>query len=356
MATVTLEPADVIDSISTGEEKRLSFSGEAVETLLDGSFSMQNVAPGRYYAVASKVGYVSPVSLLYVRGNERSKSEDGVPKKAPKAAPLITVQANLPVVVNVTIERGAAVSGTVLYDDGSPASGLRLALLVRSKDQWVSVPSNPVENASFGGYTDDLGKYRISGLPAGEYLLEVTLHLSKTMYKADEQGGTSMRMNHVYSLSIYSGGSTRRKDGVPFSITSGEERSGENVDIPLTKLHAVRGSLVAAHDGHLLNGGRLSLLYADDRSVAANTFLTKDDPAFRFSFVPEGDYILHVDEAADNEYREVPNSSGGWPPTTTEARTLQRYGSADKPIHVAGDFTEVIVEVPDLVQRPQSTM
>jgi hypothetical protein len=356
MATVTLEPADVIDSISLGEEKRLSFSGEAVETLLDGSFLMQNVAPGRYYVVASKAGYVSPVSLLYVRGNERSESEDGGPKKAPKTAPLITVQANLTVVVNATIERGAAVSGTVLYDDGSPASGLRLALLMRSKGQWIPVPSNPVENASFHGYTDDLGKYRISGLPAGEYLLEATLHLSKTMYKADEHGGTSMTMNQVYSLSIYSGGSTRRKDGVPFSITSGEERRGEDADIPLTKLHTVRGSLLAEHDGHLLNGGRLSLLYADDRSVAANTSLTKDDNGFRFSFVPEGDYILHVDEAADNEYREVQNSPGAWPQTRTETRTLRQYGPTDKPIHVSGDFTEVIVEVPDLVQKPHSIM
>ncbi len=155
-------------------------------------------------------------------------------------------------------------------------------------------------------------------------------------------------MNDVYSLSTYSGGSMRLKDATPFSVKAGEDRSGEDIEIPLTKLHIVSGYIVSTHDGHQLNGGTLSLLSSDDKSVIGQTSLSKDAAAFTFSFVPEGDYILHVEDASDNEYREVPNKSDSWPPTRTETRTIRRYGAADQSIRVTSDVSGVTVAVPDL--------
>lgn len=350
MATVVLEPAGVVESIIPGEEQHAVFSGEAVETLLDGSFVMEHVAPGTYYLIASQPGYVFPLAPLYVHENAASSSEDDSPANILKSVPRISVGSNLTVAVNVTIYRGAVISGTVLYDDGSPASGIRLSLLINRKGKWISPPSNTVGRTSFSGQSDDDGHYRISGLPGGNYMLEATLQISKTIYKVDDQGGTSVSMNEVYSLCTYSGGSTRRKDGVPFSIKSGEERSGEDITIPVSKLHIVRGYIVSAHDGHVLNGGTLSLLSEDDKSIVGKTSLTKDHDVFTLSFVPEGDYVLHVEDASDNEYREVPNKSDSWPPTQTETRTIRRYGTADQPIRVASDLSGVTVAVPDLPQ------
>jgi hypothetical protein len=266
------------------------------------------------------------------------------------------VQSNLSVNVNVTLERGAAVSGTVLYDDGSPASGLRVVALVRMKDGWVPLPSNPVGNSSYSASTNDQGSFRISGLPARDYVLETELNLSKTTYSIDEHGSTSLSMNRFYSLSIYSGGKSRSKDAVPFSLSLGEERHGEDIEISISRMHSVRGSITAARDGHVVNGGQLSLLYPDDKSVASRTSLTKDDDGFLFSFVPEGDYILRVNSASDNEYVEVANGAHSMPPTRTETHTLRSYGSADYPLHVGGDLTGVVVAVPDLPgQKSQST-
>ncbi|MGZ7091206.1 MAG: hypothetical protein ACXVKH_17200 [Candidatus Angelobacter sp.] len=353
MATVVLEPSDVIESIKPGEQLQANFSGEAVETLLDGSFIIHNVTPGTYYVIASKQGYIYPVAPLYIRGDQPSLPEDRR-KEEPKLAPRIHVQASLPVAVNVTIERGAAVSGIVLFDDGSPASGIHMTLLAHSKDQWIQPPTSPVGQSFFSGYTDDEGHYRITGLPAGEYLLEGALHLSKTTYQSDEHSGTSVSTQSVFSLSVYSGGSTRRKDGTPFSLTKGEERHGVDMEIPLTKLHSVRGNIVAAHDGHVLNGGMLSLLNADDRSLVSRTTVKEDDDTFSFSFVPEGEYILHVDEGSDNEYRKIRNSPGSFPPTRTETHTLRRYGPSDQPIRINGEVTDMYVAVPELEQKSTS--
>ena len=70
MATVVLEPSDFIESIKPGEQLQANFSGEAVETLLDGSFIIHNVTPGTYYVIASKrVIYIPWLRFISVETN-----------------------------------------------------------------------------------------------------------------------------------------------------------------------------------------------------------------------------------------------------------------------------------------------
>jgi hypothetical protein len=350
MASVILQPADQIDSIRPGEDQHISSHGEMIPTRLDGSFSIPHVEPGVYYVIATQRGYISPLTSIYVTPSDRSGGGAPKPKKPAMTAPRIVVQSNLPVSVNVAIERGAAISGAILYDDGSPAVGVRVSVLVRARNDWTVLPSSPVASMSYSDSTDEQGHYRIGGLPASEYLLEATLSPSGMSYNVGEYG-TGVGTWPIYSLSFYTRGSSRRKDATPITVTDGEEFGGQDIDIPLTKLHTVRGSIVAAHDGHILNGGKLSLLYADDRSEAGHTSVSKDDNTFKFAFVPEGDYILRAD-GVDNDYVEVPNSPDSWPPTHTEPKLLRSYGTAEQPIHVAGELTGITVSAPD--PPPQS--
>lgn len=343
MASVILQPAGQIDAVRPGENQTITSRGEMVKTLLDGSFTIPHVEPGEYYVIATQQGYVSPLASVYAPVREGAGG--GKLKKPRMTAPRIQVQANQPVSVNVSIERGAAVSGTVLYDDGSPAAEVRVSILVRAKNDWNVLPTSPVAGQSYSAGTDDQGRYRISGLPGGDYLLEVTLSVSGMYYSVGENG-TSVSTYPMYALSFYSGGSTRRKNGVPVTVTAGEEVGGQDVEIPLTKLHTVRGSIVAAHDGHVLNGGGVALLYADDRSEVAHAQVSKDDSSFTFAFVPEGDYILRAD-GQDVAYTEVSNGSPSWPPTYTESKLLRAYGTAEQPIHVAGELAGVVVSAPD---------
>src|SRR5579862_409764 len=48
MATVVLQPASALDAIDPTQETQVASHGEAVETLLDGSFAIRHVAPGSY--------------------------------------------------------------------------------------------------------------------------------------------------------------------------------------------------------------------------------------------------------------------------------------------------------------------
>ncbi len=349
-ASVILQPAEQIDAIRPGEEQHVSSRGEMVQTLLDGGFTIPHVEPGDYYVIATQQGYVSPLASIYVPPADPSASDVSKPKKPVMSAPRMTVQSDLPVSVNVSIERGAAVSGTILYDDGSPAVGVLVSILVRAKKDWTELPSSPVAGQSYSAGTDDQGHYRISGLPAGVYLLEANLSLSGMHYKIVE-GGTSVGTWPIYSLSFYGTGSSRRKDGVPITVAAGEEFGGQDFEIPLAKLHTVRGSIIAAHDGHIVNGGKLALLYPDDRSEAAHASVSKEDNTFTFAFVPEGDYILRAD-GVDNDYVEIPNGPDSWPPARTEPHAMRTYGTAEQAVHVAGELTGITISAPD--PAPQS--
>lgn len=350
MATVMLEPTEVVDASRSDKRLDKAVTTQSVQTLLDGSFAIPNVQPGTYYVIASEPGYMSPLSALLASDTDASKSEVAR-KKLAALAPSLTVQANLPASVNVTLERGGAVSGTVLYDDGSPAAGLWVQLLVRKNGKWDTVPRLGSQPTISTAGTDDRGNYRIVGLPAQQYAVEVLLNLSKGTYRTDPQGGTSMSSTSEYSLNVYSGNHFRKKNAEGFTLAQGDERGGEDIQIPVSRLHTLRGNVIAAHDGHLINGGRVALLYPDDKSEMSSTGVSSD-AEFNFRFVPEGDYILRVVGAADTEYIEKPNPYHGWPPTTTETHVLRHYGDAEMPIHITGDMTGVVISAPDLKPQP----
>jgi hypothetical protein len=353
-ATVMLEPVDVAEALKSGPEPHYSFRGERVQTALDGSFSIHRVDPGTYYVVASQPGYLSPLAALYDPPPEPTPAQpEGTRKPAAISAPRITVQAGLPVSVNINLERGASVSGTVLFDDGSPASGLTVTVLTREKNTW----SQSTEPQPFGGIhglstTDDQGNYRIAGLQPRKYLVQVMLDRSAVSFQFNEHGGSSSSSSSGDFLAFYSGGKSRRSDAVPFSLSAGEDRHGEDLQIPLSKLHTIRGSILAAHDGHVLNAASVGLLYADDKSPLSSTSLSRDDQDFSFSYVPEGDYILQVDGAADIDYLETPSSSHPSSPPQAEDRILRKYGSAGQPIHVTSDITGIVISVPETAEKP----
>lgn len=240
MALVVLQPAAALDHYEPGSTRHVTTHAEAVQTLVDGSYLIQHVAPGTYYVIATAPGYLSPTALFSADLDETSASKEVLKKRIADSLPRVTVRPNSTVSVNTTLERGAAVSGTITYDDGSPASGLFVQVLTRRKDQWVPLQFTPFDRTTTSVQTDDRGSYRISGLPAREYILEVQLNVSRLSYRSDGNGSGASSSQYA-SISTYSGGKTRSKTAVPFVLGSAEERRGEDIEIPASKFHTLRG-------------------------------------------------------------------------------------------------------------------
>jgi hypothetical protein len=111
-------------------------------------------------------GYVTPLSVLGISDVELLEPSDELRKRIAERTPTVNVDAGGAASINISLERGAAVSGTILFDDGSPAPGVGVQLLERKENKWLPVHNGAGDGMWSGNATtDDRGNYRIIGLP-----------------------------------------------------------------------------------------------------------------------------------------------------------------------------------------------
>jgi hypothetical protein len=140
------------------------------QTDVDGSFVASGVTPGDYYVFGSVSGYLMPGNIVraaYEAGADLTKLIPGIP--------VVHVGSERHAEANLTIERGAAVSGHVMWDDGSPAARV-IVQVIAAKAKKKELPPqfgmlgfNNMEGLL--AISDDLGHFRIVGLAPGEYLV-----------------------------------------------------------------------------------------------------------------------------------------------------------------------------------------
>jgi hypothetical protein len=257
--------------------------------------------------------------------------------------PKVDVQADQTANVDVRLDRGAAISGTVRFDDGSPASGVRVMVLHKSKDKWVGSQFAGIIVGGNLDNTDDLGRYRISGLRDREYLVEVMLN-RVDMLTADPHS-TGLRGVQRSSFMIYSGDTAHIHDAVPFKLGAGEEHTGEDITIPLSKFHAISGVVTAAIDGHTINHAFIQITNTDDKETIASGQVSSDG-TFRIDCVPEGSYLLRVIDASDTQSQDI-SVGGEHHITLSDSKTIHQYGKLEQPIKVEGDIPNLVLSVPD---------
>ncbi len=146
-ASVMLEPvSDVSRAVEEASRPRSSMSGQQpvlntvdnTQTGMDGIFTVGNLKPGVYYVGAELPGYLSAVSGF--RGDGWVHPSASVADHMAKELQRVTVDAGRTAVVNLTLERGASVNGTVSYSDGTPAAGISVKILLEKSDgSWEPV-------------------------------------------------------------------------------------------------------------------------------------------------------------------------------------------------------------------------
>jgi hypothetical protein len=317
--------------IAGGEAKdaKPADSNATAQTGLDGSFLISNVAPGEYYVVAKKFGYL-PVADASDDDFEHP-SKDLEHALAAALTP-VKVAANRTSMTDVTLARGAAISGTVRFDDGEPYAPVLILLLRKDESgKWLSY--DPAETGGLfeGVPTDDQGHFRMAGLPAGEYLLKTSL----------ETGG--------YSLDVYSGDGIRLRDAKAIKVKDGEDSTGDNIEIPLAKLHSVSGTVTSLETGLAVNSARVELRDPDDDSVVAATATGGSGSEFHFLYVPEGEYVLKVKNASD--VTGGGTICPGCVPRPEGEKVVRSYEDGSQPIVVHEDMSSVTIPV-----RPEPTV
>jgi hypothetical protein len=331
---------DFAKSLSVVFSTLMKGSNLAALAGIDGSFSLDKVPAGTYYVVAQLPGYQSPLSQFSQA--ERMKADPETLRAVEGAAEKIVVGPDQAARVELRLERGSSLSGSVRYDDGSPAPGVSPILISQQKDgKWKDLALSMVPTP-----TDDRGRFRFYGLPPGKYAVKAALPTTQASMGLGT-GSMAMHMNMGDALVVYSGGTTREKDVKPVEVGSGDEVDGIEIIFPLSGLHAIAGTVVAKSDNHPVNAGAISLLDAETKAVVRTAMLDREG-SFRLNYVPEGQYTLKVSGAADTEKSET---NFGMEETDLgrmmNSKPIKSYGEAERTFTLKTDETTITLQVPD---------
>jgi len=177
--------------------------GEVPATLTDenGGYLLGGLPRGRYVVTAVKAGFVKETSSVEV-----SDAAAGNP-------------------IDFVLRKAAIISGTVIDETGEPVVAGRVNVM-RLASSGAGGRMSTVASAE----TDDLGVYRVSGLPAGDsYLVETSAGLTRGMLEMDARSPMNARAN----LRFFYPGVTDVGAAARIAIEAGEERAGILFTMPV---------------------------------------------------------------------------------------------------------------------------
>jgi len=280
----------VVDSVTgqglKGVEVRAhNFSGGQAKpgagsatTDAEGHFTLEQLAPGRYFVSAMRPGYVGQhVS----GGGTNGRGVNVVPDQ------------RIDVVVQLT--PGSSISGHIKNADGQPLKGVSVEVVkysVAGTEKSASSVNGPV-------WTNESGDYHITGLSSGRYYLRA-IPPSNAADKADPPAKSpnpptaknpkpaSAQLTYVPT---YYPNSNVIADASPLTLRAGEDLP--SVDITLTAVHAltVSGKIWIAGSSAPAADASLTLIN-NDTSTFQRDAATDAKGAFEFKQVPPGEYVL----------------------------------------------------------------
>jgi hypothetical protein len=293
---------------------------------LNGEFKFAGVKPGTYYVHAIYSGYIDSFAQF---SDEDFASTDPAIRARIAQIPTVTVSGTDSANAELSLERGAAISGRLLYDDGSPAAGWTLSVIKPGTPDSASEAATAAMNNALAisgaaqiSKSDDLGRFRITGLIPGSYALRAFLNAPSIGITASNIGDGGSGIN----LAVYSGDTFSRADAKPLTVSAGEEYSGAEITISTHALHNITGHVYSKSDAHTLNTGSVALTSKSNPALHQVAAI-RDDGSFHFEVLPGGiTYTLTVEGAADgkNTPATTPGFMGINLPNT---EILRKYGS-----------------------------
>jgi hypothetical protein len=328
MAYVTLLPAGAAQA----SEKKPAVTSATVQTGLDGAYVMPNILPGTYYVVAARLGYATSVPITYIDSSDFDNAPRDLKESLAAVLTPVVVAANRVSTADLVIDKGAVIAGSVRFDDGEPDSQATVSLLRKDKSgKWTDFATQETVFGA-GARTDDQGNFRLTGLPAGEYLLRTTLALGSPEVNSP---GTESTNEPDYRWDVYFGYGIRPSDAKTIKLKEAEQSNGNTIEIPLARLHAVSGTILNMETGAAINRANVELHNADDDSTCTVTAVNPTTGQFRFPYVAEGQYALKVTNAAD--YAAGSRSH--------DEKPLRTYADASQPLLVKSEANGITISV-----------
>jgi hypothetical protein len=244
----------------------------SVSTNSQGQFEIRDVAPGSYFVSATRTGY------LELQHGQRRPRERGIAIEVRSGEARERVDIALP--------RGSVITGRVVDELGAPYPGVIVTML-EMRYQLGARTYFPVGGAT----TDDLGRFRASGLQPGRYYLLANSSETWRNEKKEAFGYAATFFPAAQSL----------EQAVAISVGVAEERTLGDVMLIASRTARVRGRLQRA-TGEPVAAAQVML----SRSVGGAAVLvvgamstrTAPDGTFEFRDVSAATYDLRASGTA----------------------------------------------------------
>jgi hypothetical protein len=251
----------------------------------DGRFHFDVLPAGRYHIAAQKAGYAPPMDPSSMQMFEVSDGQ--------------TLEG-----LTVPLRRGGVISGRVLDPLGQPLAEVSVTALLRrlSSDAPLTALTSsgaPLLMPSGHSQTNDLGEFRIFGLPPGEYVIGANPQSSAGEASTSSSATTIMTSTFFPETADVSAAE-------PVTVQEGETVS--DLTIRLVRVPAFRVSgVVVDQSGAPVAGAMVMLMGGDGRGPDPLRFLimgspgmSQSDASGRFTFgdVPAGSYTLRAGQGA----------------------------------------------------------
>ncbi len=249
----------------------------------DGSFRIENIAPGRYRMFVERPGFQEI-------DKHRSRTEG-------RMLTLAAGQEMKDLVIH--LQAAAVIEGRVTDEDGDPMADAQVAVLrqtfVAGRSHWEQVGAER---------TNDLGEYRIAGLATGSYFVSVTpppdfRSLIEATSNAPSEvrqhaGAASEKVATAYQTTYYPG--TRDRSQAASIQLHGGDDFPVNFSLTPSPSLTIRGSVVNLPTGSTAT----VMLQSKDFGLVLNGAEMRKDGSFEIRDVAPGAYTIlaTVDNAA----------------------------------------------------------
>jgi Carboxypeptidase regulatory-like domain len=274
-----------------------------IQTATDpwGRFSFAGLRAGRFDLSVSKPAY-----LTVVYG---AKHPGG-------AGTRLSVGAGQHVEIAISLTRGAVIEGTVTEPTGDRAPGVSVTILqFRAGAGGRRVLSYP-GNGRVRAVTDDLGRYRLYGLPAGDYtvaaspdvggapagarpITQAELDWAHLQLRSPATGSIgpavpAPRPAQTVSYStVFYPGTADPASALTVAVAAGEERAGVDIPLELVPVARIDGTILDPR-GRPPVVAQVNLILPSASSALGRARFIRPDPDGRFTVtgVPPGRYVL----------------------------------------------------------------
>lgn len=240
----------------------------------NGHFLFPKIPPGRYSVAAQRDRYL-PVGSAIADG-----------QRLPPIFMLFPGQHMRQVVLRMRI--WGVLAGKVRFGDAEPATGVT----IRAWRVYFHEGRRGYTLAA-STQTNDLGEYRIYGLPPGYYMVAAIYAARQMFTNAKVVPAPGAPQNTGYPMMFYPS-ATRLSDAVPIRIGYGDEVGGNDIYLDPQPLQNIAGRVISGLSGLALRGPAIQLQLADgsgNTGVTSAASVTVDAAGrFEISGVPSGSY------------------------------------------------------------------